>query len=225
MIDCAHLDDRGNDLSWFFRSIGNYKLTPTTLGLAMCTWSTSQSVWRRSKWLWRWRRFTRSTTPTSPRVWRGSLPSWRSWTTPSSSPWKRLCLSAAPTDAWSSTPSLGGNLGNDWKREDPALQAARGAGVCSIVIMISMTTMAMMRCQWTWSWRQRKFFSWRNMYKRGRTMFAQVCSSMRSRHPRPTLHKISPSGDQVSVQFSCNDGADQSQWWCHQWWCQRWCRR
>ena len=216
MIDCAHLDDRGNDLSWFFRSIGNYKLTPTTLGLAMCTWSTSQSVWRRSKWLWRWRRFTRSTTPTSPRVWRGSLPSWRSWTTPSSSPWKRLCLSAAPTDAWSSTPSLGGNLGNDWKREDPALQAARGAGVCSIVIIISMTTMAMMRCQWT---------AEEICTKEEEQCLLRFAPQWGVVTLAPTLHKISPSGDQVSVQFSCNDGADQSQWWCHQWWCQRWCRR
>ena len=36
MISCVHLDDRGNDLRCFFQF--NYKLTPTTLGLATCTW-------------------------------------------------------------------------------------------------------------------------------------------------------------------------------------------
>ena len=44
-----------------------------------------------------------------------------------------------------------------------------------------------------------------------------LSSSTRSRHPRPTLHKISPSGDQVFVKLSCNDGGDRSQWWCRRW--------
>ena len=91
--------------------------------LPIWTWPTTP-FWT-SEWLWRWWRHTRSRTPLSPRTWRGSLPSWRSWTTPAPSPCKRSSLSSTSTDVWSSTLSLGDNL-CDWKREDRALRAARG---------------------------------------------------------------------------------------------------
>ena len=59
--------------------------------------------------------FTRSKTPTStsPRTWRGSLPSWRSWTTPSSSPCRRSSLSATSTGCSLTSTLDGGEEGGE----------------------------------------------------------------------------------------------------------------
>ena len=91
-----------------------------------------------------WRRFARSTTPTSPRTWRESLPSWRSWTTPTLSPYTRSSLSSTSTDVWSSTSSFGGNLGDSFGSERIERCRRRRAGCSSTVIIISLTTMATM---------------------------------------------------------------------------------
>ena len=64
------------------------------------------------------------------------------------------------------------------------------------------------QCHWTWSWWQRKLLSW-NMYKRGKTMFAQelVFAPWSS----SSLLKLWSSILQVFVKFSHNDG-DEKDW-------------
>ena len=126
--------------------------------LETCSWPTTTTSFWTSKWLQRWWRFTRSTTPMSPRTWRGSLPSWRA--EPRGHP---IIVSLEGRGCLCRQLLLmpGGNFSDVIGSERVSASSCRKrrAGGCSTFIIISMTTNAMVRCQWTWSWGWR-FFSW-----------------------------------------------------------------
>ena len=184
------------------------------------------SFWT-SKWLQRWWRFTRSTTPTSPRTWRGSLPLWPSWTTPSLHLWKEefvyvenfygcLVVDLVP---WRQFRRY------DWKWEDRALRAA--GGYEQVVLQLSSSFLWRRMQWWDVNEHDREDEGFSAEMQKGKLMFAQAAVFNPQWEvflfappcPRSCLH--SRDQVQVSVKFSCNDGGDQSRW-CLQWWCQRW---
>ena len=199
-----------DDLS---RSIGNYKMTPTASGKS-CR---------------RWQCFTRSTTPMSPRTWRGSLPSWRA--EPRGHPIivslegrGRLCRQLllmpgcrlCPLEATSAT----------WLEvRGWALRAAGGDE--QVVVQLSSSFLWRRMQWWDVNEQDREDEGFSAEMQKGKLMFAQAAVFNPQWEvflfappcPRSCLH--SRDQVQVSVKFSCNDGGDQSRW-CLQWWCQRW---
>ena len=197
--------------------------------LETCSWPTTTTSFWTSKWLQRWWRFTRSTTPMSPRTWRGSLPSWRA--EPRGHPiivslegrgrlcrqlllmpGRRLCPLEATSATWLEV--------RGW-----ALRAAGGDE--QVVVQLSSSFLWRRMQWWDVNEHDHEDEGFSAEMQKGKPMFAQAAVFNPQWEvvlfappcPRSRLH--SRDQVQVSVKFSCNDGGDQSRW-CLQWWCQRW---
>ena len=120
-------------------------------------------------------------------------------------------MSSTSTDVWSSTSSFGGNLGDSF-----------GSERIERFVLQEEKSRLFFNCDHHFfdddgndaNEHERDIegsFSAEICTKEEQHCLFRFCSSMRNRHPRHTPHKISPSGDQVFVKFSCNDGGDRSQ--------------